>query len=570
MKAILFLILLFLSTFLCSQETCSGNIIFRRQSQIDSFPITNPGCTEVNGFITITGSDITNIDSLYSIREIKGDLVIRYTTKLKSLRGLSNLENVSLGFILIFNDSLSTIDQFNALKSASYIDIQDNNHLTEIAGFNKVETTGKITLQDHKNLEDINAFHGLNRASDIIITNNKILKSITGFNLGVEYGALRIDKNPVLEKIVGFDKVKKTKSIRIGDNAVKELDGFHELDSIWNSWLQIEDEQFLEIINGFDSLKYCQGLQFSNIYVLSELPKFENLIRVDGPLYIHNANQLKSISAFKNVKIVEGQLRLSSNIELATVDAFQNLDSCYNSVIIEGVNKLKTINGFQKLKYIDESLNIFSAYLEEINGFQLLTEIAGLKNQEVDSNLWVKFQFQAHKLKSLKDLSNLKRVRGISLRGNFELTDISGLDNLDTSYVKFVDMWGNSKLSTCNSKFLCAFFENKEKKAYLRENAPGCNTREEILASCTTVTNEWYTNSTATSVFPNPCPLNSSLWFPGQEADFHLTLYTSTGQKAFEGTVSNPVNLPVNRTGLYHYRLTSDGKQTSGAVVVME
>ncbi len=107
-------------------------------------------------------------------------------------------------------------------------------------------------------------------------------------------------------------------------------------------------------------------------------------------------------------------------------------------------------------------------------------------------------------------------------------------------------------------------------KASLRENAPGCNTREEILASCTTVTNEWYTNSTATSVFPNPCPLNSSLWFPGQEADFHLTLYTSTGQKAFEGTVSNPVNLPVNRTGLYHYRLTSDGKQTSGAVVVME
>ncbi len=558
-----------LDTSILAQNPCSGNIVFRRQSQVDSFPILYPGCRVVNGFITITGNDITSLDSLSSIREVKGDLVVRYTTKLKSLNGLSNIENVALGFIIIFNDSLQVIDQFNALKSASYIDIQDNNQITAINGFNAVANTGKITLQDHKKLESINAFHGLNKASDIFITNNKMLKSITGFNSGVEYGGVKIDKNPVLEKIVGFDKVKKVKSIRIGDNAVRELKGFYELDSISNSWLQIEDERFLEILQGFDSLKYCQGLQFSNLYLLKELPKFENLIRVDGPLYVKNANLLNSISAFKNVRIVTSQLRISSNIEMTSIDAFQNLDSCF-TLIIEGANKLKTINGFQKLTYIDEVFDLFSASLEKINGFQSLTEIAGLKNQEVDSNQWINFQFQAHKLKSIKDFSNLKRVRGISFRGNYELTDFSPLDNLDTSYVKYVDIWGNPKLQTCNTKFLCSFLDNKAKKAYLRDNAPGCNTREEILATCITGTDEWHTTITANGVYPNPCPLNAPLRFEGWDADFDLTLYNSLGSVVYKGAQHNPVSLPVSIGGMYFYKVKTAGKSGSGAVVVTE
>ena len=569
-KCFYLFIWLFCSFNIYCQDSCPGNIVFRRQSQVDSFPILNPGCKVVNGFITITGNDIKNLDSLSSIREVKGDLVVRYTTKLKSLNGLSNIENIALAFIVIFNDSLQVIDQFNALKSASYIDIQDNNQLTAIYGFNDVTTTGKITLQDHKKLESINAFHGLNKASDIIITNNKILKSIFGFNSGVDYGVLRIDNNPLLEKLIGFDKVKKIKSIRIGDNAVRELHGFFELDSIWKGGLQIEDERFLEIFNGFDSLRYCQGLQFSNLYLLKELPKFENLERVDGSLNVSDANQLNSISAFRNVKIVDGQLRLSSIIEMTSVDAFQNLDSCLSSVIIVGVNKLKTINGFQKLTYIDEVFDLFSASLEEINGFQSLTEIAGLKNQEVDSNQWINFQFQAHKLKSIKDLSNLKRVRGISFRGNYELTDFSPLDNLDTSYVKYVDMWGNLKLQTCNTKFLCAFLENKAKKAYLRDNAPGCNTREEILASCTTGTQEWHATITANGVYPNPCPLNTTLWFEGWEADFDLTLYNSMGSVVYKGSQQNPVSMPVSVGGMYFYKVQADGKVGSGAVVVTE
>ena len=43
--------------------------------------------------------------------------------------------------MVIFNDSLLAIDQFNELRSTSYIDIQDNNQITAIKGFNKVEST---------------------------------------------------------------------------------------------------------------------------------------------------------------------------------------------------------------------------------------------------------------------------------------------------------------------------------------------------------------------------------------------------------------------------------------------
>ncbi|MBK7221960.1 MAG: hypothetical protein IPH94_11745 [Saprospiraceae bacterium] len=237
--------------------------------------------------------------------------------------------------------------------------------------------------------------------------------------------------------------------------------------------------------------------------------------------------------------------------------------------MIDEQDNLRSLNAFKNLKFITTSLIIEGKNLESLNAFQSLVEIKG-RSDLAHSDYWVNLVINAEKLPNINEFSNLRKLRGLAIYNTPSLTDISGLDNIDTSYFKYLKLWNNPQFVSCNSSFVCNYLKDPSHEYYLSGNAPGCNTREEILASCTTGTNEWNTSSTTTGLFPNPCPLNSSLWFTGQEADFHLTLYTSTGQKAFEGTVSNPVNLPVNRTGLYHYRLTSDGKQTSGAVVVME
>ena len=37
------------------------------QNQVDSFPINYPGCTEIDGYLTISGADITNLNGLSNI-----------------------------------------------------------------------------------------------------------------------------------------------------------------------------------------------------------------------------------------------------------------------------------------------------------------------------------------------------------------------------------------------------------------------------------------------------------------------------------------------------------------------
>ena len=153
---------------------------------------------------------------------------------------------------------------------------------------------------------------------------------------------------------------------------------------------------------------------------------------------------------------------------------------------------------------------------------------------------------------------------------NHELTDLSGfiILILHTSGISFKRKMKNWNYAI--QKFLCSYLDNPKHKLQFLSNAPGCNTREEILASCTTGTDEEYTSSNTAGVFPNPCPLKQQPMVYRRRNRLPSNLVQQHRPKTFEGKVSNPVNLPVNQSGLYYYKSTSAGKQKSGALVVLE
>lgn len=54
-----------------SAQPCLPNgITFNTQTQIDSFQIIYPNCTEIEGGVVIEGNDITNLDGLNVITSI--------------------------------------------------------------------------------------------------------------------------------------------------------------------------------------------------------------------------------------------------------------------------------------------------------------------------------------------------------------------------------------------------------------------------------------------------------------------------------------------------------------------
>src|SRR5210317_503102 len=101
MKKHVILIIAFLLpvlNFIYTQSPClPEGITFTSQAQIDSFPINYPGCTEIEGDLKIDEhihGNITNLDSLYSITSIAGNMSVGGNKALMSLSGLESLTSV--------------------------------------------------------------------------------------------------------------------------------------------------------------------------------------------------------------------------------------------------------------------------------------------------------------------------------------------------------------------------------------------------------------------------------------------------------------------------------------------
>ena len=71
---------------LISQSCLPEGIIFETQSQIDSFQINYPGCTDIEGHVNIQGDNITGLDGL-NVLESVGGLRIWNVQNLNSLNG---------------------------------------------------------------------------------------------------------------------------------------------------------------------------------------------------------------------------------------------------------------------------------------------------------------------------------------------------------------------------------------------------------------------------------------------------------------------------------------------------
>ena len=85
----------------CDGSCLSEGIIFTTQEQIDNFQTNYPGCTEIEGDVTIYGDDITNLNGLSVLTSIGGDFLIGHygypyngNPLLTSLAGLDNLETI--------------------------------------------------------------------------------------------------------------------------------------------------------------------------------------------------------------------------------------------------------------------------------------------------------------------------------------------------------------------------------------------------------------------------------------------------------------------------------------------
>src|SRR5258706_4919899 len=121
--------------------TCRGDISLTTQAEVDAFPVTY-GCTEITGTLTISGADITHLDSLYFVTKVDGDLRIGSNPNLTSLKGLSSLTYVGAG------------------GGGPYpgLSITDNSSLINVSGLSKLTSiTGALNISNNSSLTNLDS-----------------------------------------------------------------------------------------------------------------------------------------------------------------------------------------------------------------------------------------------------------------------------------------------------------------------------------------------------------------------------------------------------------------------------
>ena len=189
-------------------QTClPEGITFSTQAQIDSFQINYPGCTEIEGDVTIWGEDLSNLEGLIDITSIGVHLYfgmimnnIYPNPLLTTLSGLDNLTSIG-GYLHIYGNSglmnMAGLENLTSIGGGCYIWANDG-------------------LADFTGMENLNCIGG-----SMEILQNDALSSFDGLEeLTTLSGEMRIYGNPVLTDLTGLGNIQASTidSIRIINN----------------------------------------------------------------------------------------------------------------------------------------------------------------------------------------------------------------------------------------------------------------------------------------------------------------------------------------------------------------
>jgi hypothetical protein len=132
-----------------------GNYYFSYQSDIDSFQVRYPGCSNLNGDVTIRGEDISNLSGLSSVNSIEGSLIVgmRYggsdfNPLLLILDGLDSLQIIGEDLWIEGNLALLSL---TGLEGLNYLGgnmlIVENPFLSSLSGLDNIDASA-ITSMD--------------------------------------------------------------------------------------------------------------------------------------------------------------------------------------------------------------------------------------------------------------------------------------------------------------------------------------------------------------------------------------------------------------------------------------
>jgi hypothetical protein len=245
-------------------QQCDTVITLQSQAEVDAYWQVY-GCSIIEG-LTITGADITNLDSLDRVKVINGPLVIVDNPSLTDVSGLDNLKFLKGNLNISRNAILKEITGFGKLQSINVQAAFTNNPmLTTLGGFENFKNMyGSIDIFDNPLLTSLSALNslkiirgrGLFLRAGITIFNNDALKTLNDLSslqriTGPDPLVLNISENDALLNVDGLQSLTFIKvvgaDINISNNALlTSIDG---LSNVAHFEITFQPSAFVTVTN---------------------------------------------------------------------------------------------------------------------------------------------------------------------------------------------------------------------------------------------------------------------------------------------------------------------------------
>ena len=585
------------------------------------------GITSIAGYLRILGNDslenlvgLENISSvgeslhiwytknlhstagLESLSVVEGDFSIVVNDKLKNLLGLESLASIGGYFYLWLNDSL---DSFVGLENLDSIHgnfhISDNLFLSSLSGLNNLTSIGEwFSISGNYRLENLSDLENLaSIGGGLSIRGNSNLVSLLGLD-NINHNTisdLSIYNNPILttcdvQSICDY-LVSPNGSVNIYGNA----GGCNNPAQIANSCgtvlpcLPYGNYYFLyqsEIDNFQTDYPDCSELKGNTLISGNDISNLDGLsvvISIEENLKIIFNDSLANLSGLDNVISIGGGLEFEGNSALTSIAELYNLDSIGNDLKFENNNALVSLTGLDNVTciggdFLIEDNNALNSLTELDNldsiGNDLtfmnnnaLVNLTGLENiTHIGGYLWVK---DNNALNSLTGLDNLISIGGgLGIFSNDHLSSLAGLDNIDSESISDMYVKDNSSLSTCHVQSVCDYIASPNGNVSIHDNAPGCNSPEEVQDSCIAngVNIDEKNILNKIELFPNPA--SSEITISGIEGIIdEISIYNKLGQRLIhEEKTDNTIDVSWLPQGLYIVEVTWDGYRVREKLIV--
>jgi hypothetical protein len=216
-----------------------------------------------------------------------------------------------------------------------------------------------------------------------------------------------------------------------------------------------------------------------------------------GNYFFNNQADIDNFNTnYQDCTELNGNVKISGNditnlYGLSDVTSIGYLVISENPLLINlsGLNSLTSVTGLGGI-YIEDNPTLTS-----LEGLESLTSNGG--QLVIESN---------DALSNLMGLENLAVIeKFLSIRGNANLISLDGLDSVDTNSITHLYIENNNVLSSCAVTAICNYLASPHGDIRIEDNAPGCNSQEEVEDACDTLSVREISLNNDLSVYPNPC-----------------------------------------------------------------